>query len=108
MLFGFDIIVTERESSLYRTYVEFFQPCARGSRRKKGAFAIAPMDMKHAVLTQTVEQLELINDALAALRHELLPNQPKKFAILAEGPLEDISRLRPEIERLTADIAAAA
>ena len=28
-----------------------------------------------------------------ALRRELLPGQPKKFAILAEGPLEEIRRL---------------
>ena len=60
-----------------------------------------------AILTQTVEQLEHINEALAALRRELLPGQPRKFAILAEGPLEDIRRLQTEIEQLTCDLAAA-
>ena len=60
-----------------------------------------------AVLTQTVEQLERMNEALAALHRELLPGQPKKFAILAEGPLEDIRRLQLEIEQLTANLAAA-
>src|ERR1035437_9261207 len=39
---------------------------------------------------------------------DLLPGQPKKFAILAEGPLEDMRRLQAEIERLTAEIAVAA
>jgi hypothetical protein len=58
-----------------------------------------------AILTQTVEQLERMNEALAALRRELLPGQPKKFAILAEGPLEEMRRLRDEIESLTAEIA---
>ena len=38
-----------------------------------------------ANLTQTVEQLERLNEALAALRRDLLPAQPKKFAILAKG-----------------------
>jgi len=61
-----------------------------------------------AVLTQTVEQLEHMNEALSALRRELLPGQPKKFAILAEGPLEEIRRLQTEVEQLTAQIATAA
>jgi hypothetical protein len=53
-----------------------------------------------------VEQLEHLNESLSALRRELLPGQPKKFAILAESPLEDMRRLQTEIERLTAEIAA--
>jgi hypothetical protein len=61
-----------------------------------------------AVLTQTVEQLEHMSEALAALRRELLPNQPRKFAILAEGPLEEMRRLQTEIELLTTQIATAA
>lgn len=64
------------------------------------------MSKSETILTQTVEQLEAMNGALAALRRELLPAQPKKFAILAEGPLEEIRRLSDEIERLTADISA--
>ena len=64
------------------------------------------MNKTEAILTQTVEQLERMNEALVALRRELLPGQPKKFAILAEGPLEDMRRLQGEIERLTAEVAA--
>jgi hypothetical protein len=63
------------------------------------------MKKNEAILTQTVEQLERLNDALFSLRRELLPGQPKKFAILAEGPLEDMRRLQDEIERLTTEIA---
>jgi hypothetical protein len=59
-----------------------------------------------AVLAQTVEQLERLSGALAALRREHLPHQPRTFAILAEGPLEDMRRLQSEIERLTAEITA--
>lgn len=65
------------------------------------------MNGNEAILTQTVEQLERMNEALSALRRELLPGQPKKFAILAEGPLEDLRRLQGEIERLTAEITTA-
>lgn len=66
--------------------------------------------MKNAesILAQTVEQLEKMNGALSALSRELLPGQPKKFAILAEGPLEEIRRLQAEVERLTAQIATEA
>ena len=60
------------------------------------------------ILTQTVEQLEHMNEALVALRRELLPGQPKKFAILAESPLEEIRRLQTEVEQLTTQIATAA
>jgi septation ring formation regulator EzrA len=64
------------------------------------------MNRTEAILIQTVEQLERMSEALAALRRELLPGQPKKFAILAEGPLEDMRRLQSELEQLTAEIAA--
>ena len=62
---------------------------------------------KEAILNQTVEQLERMNEALGALRRECLPGQPKKFAILAEGPLEEIRRLQAEIEQLTTELATA-
>lgn len=61
-----------------------------------------------ASLTQTVEQLEHLNAALAALRRELLHGQPKKFAILTEGPLEDMRRLQPDITQLTTELATTA
>src|SRR5437763_745258 len=70
----------------------------QGSERRPHLFAR---------LEQTVEQLELITAALASLRRDHLPSQPKTFAILAEGPLEDIRRLQVEIEQLSAEIAAA-
>ena len=66
------------------------------------------MNNKEAILAQTVGELERMNTALAALHHELLPGQPKKFAILAEGPLEDIRRLQAEIEQITTEMALAA
>jgi hypothetical protein len=64
------------------------------------------MNKSAAILTQTVEQLERMSEALATLRKELLPGQPKKFAILAESPLEEMRRLQGEIEQLTAEITA--
>lgn len=66
------------------------------------------MKPTEAILIQTVEQLERMNEALAALRRAHLPGQPKKFAILAAGPLEDIRRLQIEIDQLTAEITSVA
>ena len=60
---------------------------------------------KAAILTQTVEQLENMNAALAELRREHLPGQPRTFAILAEGPLEEMRRLQTAIEQLTTELA---
>ena len=58
-------------------------------------------------LDQTVGQLGCMNEALAALRRECLPGQPRKFSILAKSPLEEIRRLQLEIEQLTSEIATA-
>jgi len=63
------------------------------------------MKNPETILEQTVQQLESMNAALGTLSRELLPGQPKKFAILAEGPLEEIRRLQIEVEQLTAQIA---
>ena len=65
------------------------------------------MNKPEAILTQTVKQLESMNEAIVSSRRELLPGQPKKFAILAESPLEDLRRLQLELEQLTAQIATA-
>jgi hypothetical protein len=66
------------------------------------------MNDSAVILAQTVEQLERMNNALIALRRDLLPKEPRKFAILAEGPLEEIRRLRDEIEQLVAGLAGPA
>ena len=58
-------------------------------------------------LAQSIEMLELMNDALRHLRTEVLPKNPRMFALLAEGPLEEMRRLQAEIEQLTGDMAAA-
>ncbi len=60
---------------------------------------------RELLLEQTVEQLELMNHALGVLRRECLPAEARKFAILAEGPLEEIRRLQIEIEHLSAELA---
>lgn len=59
-------------------------------------------------LAQTIEMLELMNDALRHLRKEVLPKNPRMFALMAEGPLDEMRRLQTQIEQLTAQMAAPA
>ena len=54
-------------------------------------------------LRQTFEQLERMRRALVALRDEVLPVNPRLFAVMAEGPLDYIREFHDELEayRLT-------
>ena len=45
----------------------------------------------------TMQQTERLIRALDDLRENDLPNDPKLFATMAEAPLEDLDRLRQEI-----------
>jgi hypothetical protein len=47
---------------------------------------------------QTLEQLEQMHRALARLRDEVLPVNPRTFAVLAEGPLDYIRQFHEELE----------
>jgi hypothetical protein len=49
-------------------------------------------------LNQAVDQLVRMYRALAALRAEVLPINPRRFALLAEGPREEIRRLQQDID----------
>ena len=57
-------------------------------------------------LGQTIEMLELMNDALRHLRKEVLPKNPRMFTLMAQGPLDEMRRLPVEIEQLTSGLAA--
>lgn len=56
------------------------------------------MIQNDAQFHQTLEQLERMYHALAELRRDILPKNPSNFAILAEGPVEEIRRLREEVD----------
>lgn len=69
------------------------------------------MNIEAERLAKSIEQLQLMNGALEILRTDVLPKNPRMFAVMAEGPLEEIRRLHAEItqqtEALTAVPAAA-
>jgi hypothetical protein len=47
---------------------------------------------------QTLDQLERMHRALAALRRDVLPTNPQLFAVMAEGPLDYIRQFHDELE----------
>ena len=49
-------------------------------------------------LRVTMQQMQRLLWALADLKEQVLSQAPKLFATMAEAPLEDLDRLRQEIE----------
>jgi len=49
-------------------------------------------------LQQAIEQIERLYHGLDALRGDVLPKNPRNFALLAEGPLDEIHKLQLEID----------
>ena len=52
-------------------------------------------------LRQAVDQLERMYRALVALRAEVLPQNPQQFALMSEGPLDEIQHLQEQINAYT-------
>src|SRR5882724_5442515 len=57
-------------------------------------------------LQQAVEQLGRMYRAMAALRAEVLPVNARQFALMAEGPVDEIRRLQAQIDAYTGREAA--
>ncbi len=49
-------------------------------------------------LQQAIEQIGCLYQGLDSLRSDILPQNPRNFAILAEGPLDEIHKLQAEID----------
>ena len=49
-------------------------------------------------LRVTLEQMQRLLCALDDLKEEVLPKDPQLFAVMAEAPLEDLDRLRQEVQ----------
>ena len=50
-------------------------------------------------LQQAIEQIERLYQGLNALRRDILPKNPRNFAVLAEGPLDEIRKLQAAIDQ---------
>ena len=54
-----------------------------------------------AELSQALEQMQRMYRALAALRRDVYPINPQQFALLAEGPQDEIERFQQQIDAYT-------
>jgi len=52
-----------------------------------------------AQFQQAIGQIERLYQGLDALRRDILHKNPRNFAVLAEGPLDEIRKLQAEIDR---------
>jgi hypothetical protein len=50
-------------------------------------------------LDQAIEQMGRMQRILESYRVEILPKNPRNFAVFAEGPLDEIRKLREEIDQ---------
>jgi uncharacterized protein (UPF0335 family) len=51
-----------------------------------------------AQLQQAIEQIQRLYRAIDSLRVDILPKNPKNFAIMAEGPVDEIRKLQADID----------
>ena len=50
-------------------------------------------------LHQAIEQMGRMQRILESYRADLLPGNPRNFAVFAEGPLDEIRKLQAEIDQ---------
>jgi hypothetical protein len=48
---------------------------------------------------QAIEQMGRMQRILESYRADILPKNPRNFALFAEGPLDEIRKLQAEIDR---------
>lgn len=60
-----------------------------------------------AQFQQAIGQIERLYQGLDALRSDILHKNPRNFAVLAEGPLDEIHKLQAEIDRYVSQLEPA-
>ena len=56
------------------------------------------MIQTEAQLQQAIEQIENLCRAIQSLRADVFPKNPRNFAILAEGPVDEIRKLQMDVD----------
>ncbi len=59
-------------------------------------------------LYQAIEQMGRMQRLLESYRNEILARNPRNFAMLAEGPLEQLRQLQTQIDQYVQRLEAAA
>ena len=56
------------------------------------------MIQNESQLRQAIEQMENLCRAIDSLRADVFPQNPRNFAVLAEGPLDQIRQLQAQVD----------
>jgi len=56
------------------------------------------MIINEAQLQQAIEQIQTLCRAIDSLRADIFPKNPKNFAVMAEGPVDEIRKLQADID----------
>ena len=59
-------------------------------------------------LEQAIEQMGRMQRILESYRADILPKNPRNFAVFAEGPLDEIRKLEAEISQYVSRLEGAA
>jgi antitoxin component HigA of HigAB toxin-antitoxin module len=65
------------------------------------------MIQNEAQLRQALEQIQNLCAAVDSLRADIFAKNPRNFAILAEGPLEQIRQLQGQVDEYVRHLEAA-
>jgi hypothetical protein len=68
------------------------------ARSKEGNFEDQVMIETAEQLYQAIEQMGRMQRILESYRNEILTRNPRNFAVLAEGPLEQLRQLQQQID----------
>jgi hypothetical protein len=60
------------------------------------------MNQNEVLIGQTIEAIGMMYRSLESLRERVLPVNPTMFAVMAQGPMDDLRVLLDELERLSA------
>ena len=55
-------------------------------------------------LQQAIEQIQNLCRALESLRADVFPKNPRNFAVLAEGPVDEIRKLQVAIDEYVSQL----
>lgn len=58
-------------------------------------------------LKQAIEQIQGLCRAIDTLRADIFPKNPRNFAILAEGPVDEIRKLQTDIDKYVSHLEGA-
>ena len=65
------------------------------------------MIQNEAQLRQALEQIQSLCAAVDGLRAEVFLKSPRNFAVLAEGPLEQVRQLQAQVDKYIQHLEAA-